>query len=109
MSDIFKADDLEWQPVRPEMTNGVFGKTLLDGIVKIVLTQVTPGGGFLSHRDPYGHLFYFLVGEGIVRVEGTELRAGPGLVVRVAPGESHSYENRGSGDMNLISVNLPPR
>jgi len=109
MSDIFKANDQEWQPVRPEMTNGVYGKTLLDDSVKIVLTCVTRGGSFSPHRDPYGHLFYFLAGEGIVHVEGTELRTGPGLVVRVAPGELHSYENTGSGDLTLISVNLPPR
>ena len=108
MSDIFKADDLEWQPVRPEMTNGVYGKTLLNDIAKIVLTRVAPGGNFSSHRDPYGHLFYFLAGEGVVCVEGTEVQTGPGLVVRVAPGELHSYGNTGNEDLTLISVNVPP-
>ena len=109
MSEIFTVDVLDWQPVRPEVTCGVYGKALLEDGVKIVLTRVAPGGSFSPHRDPYGHLFYFLAGEGIVRVEEREMRAGPGLVVRVEPGESHSYENTGREDLTLISANVPPR
>ncbi len=109
MSEILEANVLEWQPVRPDVTCGVYGKTLLEDGVKIVLTRVAPGGSFSPHRDPYGHLFYFLDGEGIVRVEERKLRAGPGLIVRVAPGESHSYENTGTCDLMLISANVPPR
>ncbi len=108
MSNIFTTDSMEWQPVRPEITRNVFGKTLFDDGMKVVLTRVAPGGGFPSHRDPYGHLFYFLSGEGIVRLEETEIPVQPGLVVRVAPGEQHSYENRGTDDLLLVSVNLPP-
>ena len=108
MGDIFAADILDWQQVRPELTSGVQGRTLLDGGVKIVLTRVGPGGGFPPHRDAYGHLFYFLSGTGIVRVGENEAEAVPGLVVRVSPGELHSYENAGSADLTLISVNVPP-
>ncbi len=109
MSEIFRTEALEWQPVRPDVTQGVYGKTLLDVGMKIVLTRVAPGGSFAPHRDPYGHLFYFLAGCGIVRVGDWETEAGPGLVVRVAPGELHSYENTGADDLTLISVNVPAR
>jgi mannose-6-phosphate isomerase-like protein (cupin superfamily) len=109
MSEIFEADLLEWQPVRPEIASGVFGRTFLDDGVKIVLTRLAPGGSFAPHRDPYGHLFYFLAGEGVVRIGEREMHAVSGLVVRVDPGELHSYENTGTGDLMLVSVNVPPR
>ncbi len=53
-----------------------------------------------------GNIFYFLEGEGIAP-EGTQFHIHPGLVVHVAVGESHSYENTGSTEMKLISINIP--
>ncbi len=103
----FSASDLEWQPVRPQITREVFGKSLLDEKVKVVLTRVAPGGKFAEHADRYGHLFYFLSGEGIVRVDGEECEARAGQVFQISPGQMHSYENTGSDDLLLISMNLP--
>ena len=100
-------DALDWQALRPDVAHGVFGKTLLDDGTKMMLVRVEPGGGFASHCDGYGHLFYFLSGEGSVRVGEEESRARPGLVVRVAAGEAHSYENGGAAELLLISVNVP--
>jgi mannose-6-phosphate isomerase-like protein (cupin superfamily) len=108
MSELFETDALEWLPVRPEMTVGVYGKTLLNEEVKVVLTRVVAGGSFAPHRDAYGHLFYILSGEGVVHVGGREHTAGPGLAIRIPPGEEHSYMNTGSDDLMLISLNLPP-
>jgi quercetin dioxygenase-like cupin family protein len=105
--DVFDAAAKEWEPVRPEITTGVFGKTLLEDKTKVVLTRVAPGGKFRSHRDKYGHLFYFLQGEGLVIVEGKGIVATEGVVVRVTPGEAHSYENSGKKDLILISMNVP--
>jgi mannose-6-phosphate isomerase-like protein (cupin superfamily) len=107
MGGIFMADALDWQPLRPDVAHGVFVKTMLDNGTKLMLVRVEQGGGFASHYDGYGHLFYFLSGEGVVRVGEEESRARPGLVVRVATGEAHSYENRGTGELMLISVNVP--
>ena len=107
MGQIVDVAELEWQPVRPDVAREVVGKTLLADGVKIVLTRVVPGGGFSMHRDDYGHLFYFLGGEGIVRVGENQYPAHPGLVVRVAAGEPHAYENTGSVDLTLLSVNVP--
>ena len=98
---------LEWEPVRPDVSRQVYGKTLLADGVKVVLTRVAPGGAFPLHRDPYGHLFYFLDGQGLVYVGDARLEARPGLVVRVARGEAHGYENTGAGDLTLISMNVP--
>ncbi len=99
--------DLEWQPVRPQLTHGVFGKTILDDGVKVVLTRVAPGGKFATHRDDYSHVFYFLSGEGVVTVADSRFDAKPDLVVRVTAGELHSYENTGTEDLMLISLNVP--
>ncbi len=105
--DVFDTAAMEWERVRPEITNGVFGKALLAEGTKVVLTRVAPGGKFRTHRDKYGHLFYFMSGEGLVIVEGKGISARAGVVVRVAPGESHSYENVAEDELVLISMNLP--
>lgn len=107
MSEIFEADSLEWQPVRPEITVGVLGRTLLAEGVKTVLTRVAPGGKFKLHRDKYHHLFYFLSGEGTVQVGEKQVPARSGLTVQVTAGEMHAYENTGTADLVLLSLNLP--
>ncbi|MEW5717415.1 MAG: cupin domain-containing protein [Chloroflexota bacterium] len=107
MSQIFDATTLNWQPVRPEITRGVFGKTLLDGKIKAVLTRVAPGGKFEMHRDQYAHLFYFLSGEGKVWVGGKQFAARAGLVAQIDVGDDHAYENVGNEDLILLSLNIP--
>jgi mannose-6-phosphate isomerase-like protein (cupin superfamily) len=106
MSEVFQITALEWQPVRLDVARGVYGKTLLAEGAKLVLTRVEPRGKFSMHRDDYGHLFYFLEGEGIVCVGDKRYQAQPGLVVQVDAREEHCYENTGNQDLMLISVNL---
>ncbi len=107
MSRYFEVDALEWQPIRPDVADGVFGKTLLADGVRMALTRVEPGGGFFRHTDDYGHLFYFLAGRGIVKVGEEEFPVRPGTVVQVAAGESHTYVNMGAEELLLISINIP--
>jgi mannose-6-phosphate isomerase-like protein (cupin superfamily) len=107
MSQVFDAVSFDWQPVRPDVARGVFGKTLLDGKVKAVLTRVTPGGKFEMHRDKYAHLFYFLSGEGKVWVGDKQFAVRAGLVAQIDAGDDHAYENIGSEDLVLLSLNIP--
>ncbi len=107
MNQAFDIESLDWQLVRPNITRGIFGKTLLDDKTKVVLTRVAPGGKFETHRDNYAHLFYFLSGEGIVQVDDKRFDARAGLVVQIAAGQAHAYENTGNDDLMLISMNLP--
>lgn len=107
MARMIKDSNIDWSPVRPELTQGVEGKLLLDGATKIVLTRIASGGKFRVHRDPYGHLFHILTGRARVQVGGAFYDLDPGEGVRIAPGELHGYENRGDKEMLLISVNLP--
>jgi len=100
-------DSIAWEPVRPGVAHGIFGKTLMAEDLKAVLTRVAPGGAFNNHRDPYGHLFYFLSGEGTVSVGDTQTVARAGVIVRVNPGEMHSYANTSKEDLVLLSLNLP--
>lgn len=109
MSKINQVKELPWEPVRPEVTHDIYGRTLLAEDVKAVLTRVAPGGEFKLHRDKYGHFFYFLSGQGTLRVNEQEYQAKPGLIVRVLPGELHAYTNTGAQDLLLISLNLPDR
>ncbi len=107
----FDVATMEWERVRPQIARDVFGKTLLAEAagVKVVLTRLAPGGRFSEHADEYGHLFYFLSGEGIVHVDGAAQRASAGQVFQIAPGQVHAYENTGSEDLLLISMNLPAK
>ncbi len=106
MGEVFDSAGREWEPLRPDVAHGVYGKTLLADGTKVVLTRVAVGGKFEVHRDNYSHLFYFLSGEGLVWVEGKQFKIISGLVVRVPAGESHAYENTGKQDLMLISMNL---
>ena len=107
MVEVFNVASLDWQPIRPDMAHGVYGKSLMKDGIKIILTRVSPGGKFDCHQDKYGHLFYFLSGDGILRVQAKEFKVAPGLIVRVNAGEPHAYENTGNLDLMLISVNIP--
>ncbi len=108
MAEVFNASSLDWQPIRPDIAQGVYGKSLMDGSIRITLTRVVAGGKFDGHQDKYGHFFYFLNGQGKVWVADKQFEAVPGLVVRVNAGEQHSYENTGDLDLMLISANIPP-
>lgn len=107
MGEVFDTASLEWEAVRPDVAGAVYGKTLVADGVRIVLTRVAAGGRFDMHEDSYGHLFYFLSGQGSVWIKDRQFPAVPGLAVRVAAGERHAYENSGSQDLMLISVNIP--
>jgi mannose-6-phosphate isomerase-like protein (cupin superfamily) len=109
MGKITDVDLLEWEAVRPDVARGVYGKTLLDGGVKLVLTRVQPGGGFTVHRDGYSHLLYFIGGSGKIGIGGKEVRIKPGLAVRVEAGEEHWYTSSAGEELMLLAVNLPDR
>lgn len=109
METAFDIESLEWKRVRPDVAQGVHGRTILSEETTITVTRVEPGGGFAAHRDSYGHLLYFLEGTGTVTVENEEITARAGLVVRVPAGKIHSYRNTGSDELALISVNIPTR
>jgi quercetin dioxygenase-like cupin family protein len=106
-SEAFDLDSIEWKPVRQDVADGVYGKTVLDEFIKIVHTRVKPGGGFSPHEDSYAHLLYFLSGSGIVGVGKQRLHARTGLVVHISAGEEHFYQNTGDDDLILISLNIP--
>ena len=109
MSNIIDVDLLEWETVRPDVAHGVYGKTLLNAGVKLVLTRVLPSGGFTAHRDGYGHLLYFIGGSGKIGIGGEEVSIKPGLVVRVETGEEHYYTCSADEELTLLAVNIPEK
>ena len=109
MGNIIDVDLLEWETVRPDVSHGVYGKTLLNTGVKLVLTRVLPGGGFMAHRDAYGHLLYFIGGSGEIVIGGEEVSIKPGLVVKVETGEEHYYTSSADVGLTLLSVNIPEK
>ena len=107
MNAVFDLATQGWKPVRPEVTAGITGKAMLDGPLKVVLTRVEPGGRFAPHMDAYAHLFYFLSGQGAVWTAGERSEARPGVVVQIDAGVEHAYENTGTEDLVLVSLNIP--
>lgn len=97
----------EWETVRPDVAQGVQGRTILNEGVRMTVTRVLPGSGFTAHHDVYGHLLYFISGSGVVGVAGEEAAIRPGLAVRIRAGEEHYYRNTGSDELILMSVNIP--
>ena len=92
MSKVVDVASLEWQPVRPDVARGTYGRTLLANGAKVVLTRASPGGGFPVHRDDYDRLFSFLGGEGLVWAEEKQYQARAGLVVHVTADEAHATQ-----------------
>ena len=58
-------------------------------------------------RDAYAHLFYFLSGQGAVWMAGERSEARLGVVVQIDAGVEHAYENTGTEDLVLVSLNIP--
>lgn len=107
MAKLVDHSQQDWQPVRADLTRGVTGKLLLAGPTRMVLTRVTPGGIFQSHRDSYGHLFHVLKGVGAFSAGEHEYQLTAGMSLQVAAGELHGYRNSGSAELLLLSLNLP--
>ncbi len=107
MAEFLDVGSQPWRPLRTDVAHGVLATVLHEKGVTVQLVRVEPGGAFSAHVDSYGHLFHFLGGEGTVMAGGREVPIRPGLVVRVSPGEPHSYRNTGAGELTLLSLNIP--
>lgn len=77
--------------------------------VKILLTKVEPKGIFPLHIDDYHHVFYFIEGEGVLKIADKEYKIKPNLKVEISAGLEHGYENTGNTEMFLITVNIPKK
>lgn len=101
-------EDLEWSPIRPELTSNIHGYGLVPKgatVQSIALTKVAPGGEFATHADDYHHVFCFLQGEGKGWIGESSFDIRSELVVRVTAGAPHGYRNTGSEDLFLITIN----
>ncbi|MHA2363587.1 MAG: cupin domain-containing protein [Candidatus Hodarchaeales archaeon] len=107
---IFDLKELEWEPTRQNLTERVFGKSLIPFMqenIKIVLTKVEPGGTFSKHEDPYHHVFYFIKGQGQGWLGDKTYEIKPERVVVIPSGERHGYKNTAQDDMILLTINIP--
>ncbi|MFW9801971.1 MAG: cupin domain-containing protein [Candidatus Thorarchaeota archaeon] len=100
--------ELPWEPIRPDVAFRVLGSGLVPNgadIQAVTLTRVESKGEFSTHADNYHHVFLFLegYGEGWIGDESYEIT--PGLIVRVAAGQSHGYRNTNYSDLILLTIN----
>lgn len=104
--DISKTD---YKPVRSDLTNDVFGLSLVPegySAFRVVLTGVQPEGEFSLHEDTYHHALYFINGQGTFQFGDTEHTIRPGLVAEIPAEEIHGYKNTGHDNMVLIIINM---
>ncbi len=106
---VYKIGGPDWKPVRPELTEGVFGAVLPGAgaeILSLTVTRVRPGGRFEAHRDTYRHVLYFFSGTGTVSIEGEEYEVSAGTVVDIPAGKLHQYINTANDELVLLTLNL---
>jgi len=108
-SRIYQLDEAEWKRLRPDLTKGISGKSLLPGEAKLLsatLTRVEPGGEFPPHQDSYSHVLYFFEGQGEGSVGDEKYVIKPGTVAQIPAGMIHGYRNTGAGEMFLLTFNI---
>lgn len=66
--------------------------------------EIQPGGELLLHRHPTLELYYFLEGEGVVRLEGHERAVRPGTTVSIPANAPHGIRNTGKSMLKLFYV-----
>jgi quercetin dioxygenase-like cupin family protein len=106
---IYDIKEQSFTATREDLAAGVSGFSLLPQeslTSKIILTRVKSGGEFLSHRDSYHHLFYFIKGEGEISLADETYEIKPGRVVEVPAGETHGYKNTADDEMLLLTINI---
>ena len=109
---VYTFGEVSWKPFIKDGVTGICSKALIgEGaeVLNVSLTKVEPGGEFGMHKDPYDHIFYFLIGEGEGRAGDDTYRIEPGVVAETRSGEPHGYKNLSGTDMFLITINIKPR
>jgi quercetin dioxygenase-like cupin family protein len=110
--NVYTFKEVDWKPFIKDCVTKIYSKALMGeglDVLNISLTKVEPGGEFGVHKDPYDHLFYFLIGEGEGRVGDETYRIEPGVVAEIRSGTLHGYKNLSGSEMFLITINTKAR
>jgi mannose-6-phosphate isomerase-like protein (cupin superfamily) len=71
------------------------------------IAKMDPGVHSPPHRHRYAQVFYFLEGRGQVQLDDqAPIDVGPGDVVRMIHGETHTVNNPGPGPLTLLEVRV---
>ncbi|HUU77919.1 MAG TPA: cupin domain-containing protein [candidate division Zixibacteria bacterium] len=101
----------DWKPTAKGIP-GIFIYSIMPSEwseVKMLLTKVEAKGIFPQHKDDYHHVFHFIEGEGIVMIGDEKHEIKKNLIVHIPAGLLHSYENTGSSELILLTVNIPKK
>jgi quercetin dioxygenase-like cupin family protein len=66
--------------------------------------EILPGGALVLHRHPTLELYYFLEGEGVVRLGDQERKVRPGTTVSIPADAPHGIRNTGDSTLKLFYV-----
>ena len=87
----------------------LFEGNTLQGLLFFACGIVKPGKVIEAHIDPYEEIYYFLQGEGVMRVDEEEKRVRVGDAVWVPCGSVHSLRNEGQVDCVGLVIAAMPR
>jgi mannose-6-phosphate isomerase-like protein (cupin superfamily) len=73
-----------------------------------VMTIEAGGTAGPEERHEGDQVLYIVEGEALVRLGGTEHRAGPGSLVLIPAGQTHHVRNPGRAPLFLVTVYAPP-
>lgn len=112
---IRKQEELR-KEIKSEMRGGkgavelihILEKEEMGGKGRLYAKNILPPGtsiGFHPHQEEF-EVYYILKGEGIYNDNGAAIKVKPGDMLYNKSGESHSIENTGSEDLELIALIL---
>lgn len=96
---------------RAELTEMVKGFNLIDDLsritnLKVLYSEIEPGGYFQPHKDKYSHIFFVTEGSLLFEANDNEIEVSAGGVLNVESGFKHSYKNNSSKTAKLITMNV---
>lgn len=111
-TDTYKAAPVRKLPEEPwekGIGPGIVDKKIMgsndSNFMLMGLARMDPGVKSPPHRHRYVQIFYFLEGNGqVILDDGPPIDVGPGSVVRMLKGETHTVVNPGPEPLTLIEV-----
>lgn len=77
--------------------------------VSFFLVNNEPGAGPDLHRHPYSETWIVRSGKALFTADGSEMEAGPGDILVVAPQTPHKFKNVGSERLDIVCIHASRR
>lgn len=110
---VVQESDLPWERWNDDAicaTSPILWKTLITAdrldstSITLGITEIAPGQIEVSHHHPTPEAYYFLSGQGIVRIDGVSHAMSPGAAVFIPSDSEHEVINTGNETLKFLRV-----